>query len=122
MACMCSSPVEFEKISSPIVLESLWFPLAFRLALPAYANEITVIVKESSLASTVTVLEITGLAKRLMSETFAVVEVFTLAGLLYLIVNFALLLVMRSWLEPRLSLHRNVARPSSWLRLRRRRA
>jgi octopine/nopaline transport system permease protein len=98
------------------------FPLAFRLALPAYANEITVIVKESSLASTVTVLEITGLAKRLMSETFAVVEVFTLAGLLYLIVNFALLLVMRSWLEPRLSLHRNVARPTSWLRLRRRRA
>jgi hypothetical protein len=60
--------------------------------------------------------------KRLMSETFAVIEVFTLAGLLYLIVNFAVLLVMRSWLEPRLSLHRNVARPSSWLRLRRRRA
>ena len=34
--------------------------ISFSLALPAYTNEIVVIVKESSLALTVTVLEITG--------------------------------------------------------------
>lgn len=108
-------------MSDWLCLRRIRFPLAFRQALPAYANELTVIVKESSLASTVTVLEITGLAKRLMSETFAVIEVFTLAGLLYLIVNFAVLLVM-SWLERRLSAHRAVSRPASWFRLARRRA
>jgi len=108
-------------MSNWLCFRRIRFPLAFRLALPAYTNEITVIVKESSLASTVTVLEITGLAKRLMSETFAVIEVFTLAGLLYLIVNFAVLLVMRSWLEPKLSMHRTASRPSFWLRLHRRR-
>jgi octopine/nopaline transport system permease protein len=109
-------------MSDWLCLRRIRFPLAFRQALPAYANELTVIIKESSLASTVTVLEITGLAKRLMSETFAVIEVFTLAGLLYLIVNFAVLLVMRFWLEPRLSVHCAVSRPASWFRLARRRA
>ena len=34
MACMCSSPVEFEKISSPIVLESLWFSPRVSLVFP----------------------------------------------------------------------------------------
>lgn len=38
-----------------------------RQALPAYGNELILVVKGTSLASTITVLEITGNAKRLMS-------------------------------------------------------
>ncbi|MGO8041128.1 ABC transporter permease, partial [Rhizobium leguminosarum] len=55
------------------------FPLALRQALPAYSSEAAIIVKESSLASTITVLEVTGYAKRLMSETFAIMDIYFLS-------------------------------------------
>ncbi len=78
------------------------FPLAFRTVLPSYANEVIGLVKASSLASTVTLLEITGLARRMVSETFAPYEVFLAAGLLYLLLNFTVSMVFR-FLETRLA-------------------
>jgi octopine/nopaline transport system permease protein len=60
------------------------FPIAFRIALPSYTNEVIGLLKASSLASTVTLLEITGVARRLVSETFAPYEIFLAAGVLYL--------------------------------------
>ena len=59
-------------------------------------------IKGTSLASTITVLEITGHAKRLMSQTYAIFEVFTIAGLFYLAINMALIFAMRR-LEARMS-------------------
>lgn len=64
------------------------FPLAFRIVLPSYANEVVGMLKASSLASTVTLLEITGLARKLVSETFAPYEVFLAAGAIYLGLTF----------------------------------
>ncbi|MBY5775273.1 ABC transporter permease [Rhizobium leguminosarum] len=61
------------------------FPLTIRIALPAYGNEVIGMLKASSLASTITLLEITGLARQLVSETFAPYEVFIVAGALYLL-------------------------------------
>lgn len=66
-------------------------PLAFRQALPVYGTEAITVVKETSLASTITVLEITGHAKRLMSQTFAVLEIFVIASAFYLAINLILL-------------------------------
>lgn len=66
------------------------FPLAFRIVLPSYANEVVGMLKASSLASTVTLLEITGIARRLVSETFAPYEVFIAAGILYLGMTFVI--------------------------------
>ncbi|TBF87922.1 ABC transporter permease subunit [Rhizobium leguminosarum] len=66
------------------------FPLAFRSVLPSYANEVISLVKATSLASTVTLLEITGLSRKLVSETFAPYEIFVAAGLLYLSLTFLL--------------------------------
>lgn len=63
------------------------FPLAFRTVLPSYANEVIGMLKASSLASTVTLLEITGLARRMVSETFAPYEIFLAAGLIYLVLT-----------------------------------
>lgn len=71
------------------------FPLAIRQALPAYGNEVVLLVKGTSLASTITVLEITGYAKRLMSQTFAIFEVFAIAGVIYLVLNVVLTGVIR---------------------------
>ncbi|WP_245310007.1 ABC transporter permease [Rhizobium sp. R339] len=63
------------------------FPLALRIALPAYANEVVGMLKASSLASTITLLEMTGLARQLVSETFAPYEVFIAAGAFYLLLT-----------------------------------
>lgn len=64
-------------------------PLAVRQALPAYGNEIILMVKATALASIITLLEITGLAGKLIAETYRAIEVLTVAGALYLAVNFA---------------------------------
>ncbi|MBB5539392.1 ABC transporter permease [Rhizobium giardinii] len=78
------------------------FPLALRQALPAYSSEAAIVVKESSLASTITVLEITGYAKRLMSETFAIMDIFIITAALYLAMNVVALTALKL-LERRLS-------------------
>ena len=60
------------------------FPLAFRISLPAYGNEVVGMIKGSSLASTVTLLEITGMARQMVAATFAPYEIFIVAGAIYL--------------------------------------
>jgi octopine/nopaline transport system permease protein len=85
------------------------FPLAIRQALPSYGNEVILVVKATSLASTVTVMEITGYAKRLMSQTYAIIEIFAFAGMLYLVINMLLIVLFRL-IESRLMRHTAQAR------------
>lgn len=92
-------------MSSWHVFTRVKFPLALRQALPSYSSEVAIIVKESSLASTITVLEITGYAKRLMSETFAIMEVFIITAVFYLAINVIALTSLKL-LERRLSFTR----------------
>ena len=49
------------------------FPIAVRQALPAYGNEIILMVKATSLASIITMMELTGIAHKLISQTFRAV-------------------------------------------------
>ena len=70
-------------------------PLAVRAALPALSNETILTCKATSLASSVTLLELTGTARLLTSETYAPYEVFLSAGLVYLALNYALMLGLR---------------------------
>lgn len=77
-------------------------PVAIRQALPAYGNEIILMVKASSLASTITLLEITGVARRIISQTYAVFEIFIVAGAIYLLINFAAARLIR-WAEWRMT-------------------
>ena len=72
------------------------FPLAIRQALPAYGNEIILMVKASSLASTITILEITGIAKTIIASSFRPVEVFIVAGAFYLSINFVVTQIGRA--------------------------
>jgi octopine/nopaline transport system permease protein len=66
------------------------FPLALRAALPAYGNELILMVKATSLASVITLMEVTGLAGKLIAQTYRSVEIFTCAGIIYLVLNFFL--------------------------------
>jgi octopine/nopaline transport system permease protein len=63
-------------------------PNAFRQALPAYGNEIILMVKATSLVSLTTYMEMTGIARSIMYKTFAPVEAFIAAGSIYLFLNF----------------------------------
>ena len=63
-------------------------PIAIKQSLPAYGNEMILMLKGTSLASTVTLLDLTGVAKHIISTTFKPVEVFIVAGSIYLIMAF----------------------------------
>ena len=65
-------------------------PIAFRQALPAYGNEIILMVKATSLVSTITLMEVTGIARSIIAKTFSPVEIFIVAGLIYLTINFTI--------------------------------
>lgn len=66
------------------------FPLALRIALPAYGNEVILTLKATSLASAITLAELTGKARGLVADTYAPYEIFLLAGLVYLALTFTL--------------------------------
>lgn len=62
-------------------------PMVYRQILPVSGNEMTLVLKGSSLASTITVLEMTGVARKAVAQTFAPFEVFAIAGVVYLMVG-----------------------------------
>ena len=69
-------------------------PITVRQALPAYGNELILMVKASSLISIITLMEITGIARTIISKTYAPVEIFLVAGSIYLIINFIIVLAV----------------------------
>ena len=75
-------------ISKKIIFYKIQIPIAIRQSLPAYGNEIILILKGTSLASTVTLMDLTGVAKYIISTTFKPIEVFIVAGGIYLFMTF----------------------------------
>lgn len=66
-------------------LHRIVLPLAIRQALPAYGIEVTSMLKATSLASVVTLMDVTGIARSIVSETYRALEVFGIAALIYLV-------------------------------------
>lgn len=88
-----------------LLFRRIVLPLAIRQALPAYGTEIILMVKATSLASIITLMELTGLAAKMISDTYRVIEVFVVAGAIYLAINFVLtriVLMLEHWLTPHL--------------------
>ena len=75
-------------ISNKIIFYKIQIPIAIRQSLPAYGNEIILMMKGTSLASTVTLMDVTGVAKYIISTTFKPIEVFIVAGGIYLFMTF----------------------------------
>ena len=75
-------------ISNKIIFYKIQIPVAIRQSLPAYGNEIILMMKGTSLASTVTLMDLTGVAKYIISTTFKPIEVFIVAGGIYLFMTF----------------------------------
>ena len=77
-------------ISSKIIFYKIQIPIAIKQSLPAYGNEIILMLKGTSLASTVTLMYLTGVAKYIISTTFKPIEVFIVAGSIYLFMTFVI--------------------------------
>ena len=75
-------------MSRLLLVRRIIFPIGIRQALPAYGDEIILMVKATSLASTITILEMTGIARSIIAVTFRPIEVFIVAGAFYLLFNF----------------------------------
>ena len=72
------------------IFYKIQIPIAVKQSLPAYGNEIILMLKGTSLASTVTLMDLTGVAKYIISTTFKPVEVFIVAGGIYLFMTFVI--------------------------------
>ncbi|MEF2509954.1 arginine ABC transporter permease ArtM [Vibrio mimicus] len=70
-------------------------PYALRRAVPAYSNEVILVFKGTSLASTITIMDLMGYAQRINAQTYDTLTVFGVAGAFYLTVNGALTLLFR---------------------------
>ena len=75
-------------IYNKIIFYHIQITVAIRQSLPEYGNEIILMMKGTSLASTVTLMDLTGVAKYIISTTFKPIEVFIVAGGIYLFMTF----------------------------------
>ncbi|MBL8660405.1 MAG: ABC transporter permease [Rhodospirillales bacterium] len=91
-------------MSRTLSLRRIILPRAFRIALPAYGNEVILMLKGSALASTITLLDLTGMARTIIARTYMPVEIFLAAALIYLGMTFVFVQLYRL-LERRLSRH-----------------
>jgi polar amino acid transport system permease protein len=79
-------------------------PIAIRLCLPAYSNDVISLMKSTALASTITLLDMTGIARTIVAETYAPYEIFISLMFIYLILTW---MIQRAfgWTEKRMSRH-----------------
>lgn len=78
-----ASAVGISKTQSFIYITS---PIAVRLSLPAYSNDIISMTKATALASTVTLADMTGVARTIVAQTFAPYEIFISAAIIYMVI------------------------------------
>jgi glutamate/aspartate transport system permease protein len=83
-------------LTSPQTYRYVILPMAFRIVLPPLTSEFMNIVKNSSIALTIGLLELTGRARAMQEFSFHVFEAFAAATLLYLLTNLVVVLGMRA--------------------------
>ena len=71
-------------------------PQAFRIILPPLTSEFMNVIKNSSVALTIGLLELTGRARAMQEFSFRVFEAFTVATVIYLLTNLIVVLAMRA--------------------------
>ncbi|MBN3724158.1 amino acid ABC transporter permease [Burkholderia sp. Ac-20379] len=78
-----------------LILRRVILPQAFRIALPPYGNTLVMMLKDSSLVSTITVAEMTRAGQLIATSTFQNMTVYTLVALLYLLMSLPLVYGLR---------------------------
>ena len=90
-------------MSPALAMRRILLPSALRRAIPAYSNEAIMMLQGTSLASIVTLLDLTGAAREMNSVTYLPFEAFLTAAAFYLALTFVLVslfhLAERRWLS-----------------------
>lgn len=76
-------------------LTRIILPRAFGIMLPAYSNEVIFMLKGSSLAMTISLMDITGIAKTISAKTYTIFELYFAAGMIYLVLSWCVLFAFR---------------------------
>jgi octopine/nopaline transport system permease protein len=74
-------------LRSGLLMLKIILPQAYRAILPAIGNELVLVMKGSTLASAVTVMEMTGAARVFVAKSYAPFETFLIAGAIYLLLG-----------------------------------
>lgn len=87
-----------------LMLRRIVLPAALRRALPAYGNEAIFMLHGTSLASVVTLLDLTGAARQVYAQYYLPFEAFIMAGAFYFVLTLGLVGLFRwaehRWLKP----------------------
>jgi cystine transport system permease protein len=89
-------------MSYPVTLWRVILPQAIRIAIPTLGSRLIALMKDTSLASTVTVVELTRVADQIGATTFRYMDMFLLVGAIYWAIN-QVLTILQTMLENRLA-------------------
>ena len=78
-----------------LMVKRIILPSAFRRALPAYSNEIIFMLHGSSLASVITIVDITGAARIINSRFYSPYEAFLTAAVFYMAITFLIVFLIK---------------------------
>jgi len=94
-----SMGLSYRKLMQRIIL-----PQGLVIAIPTVGSRLIALVKDTSLASTVTVVELTRVADQVGAATFRYMEMFLMVGAIYWIIN-QILTILQTYLEQRCARH-----------------
>jgi glutamate/aspartate transport system permease protein len=89
-------------LTLPQTYRDVLLPLALRIVMPPLTSEFLNIIKNSAVALTIGLVELTASARSIQEFSFQVFEAFTAATLIYLLLNLVVVIGMR-WLERRVA-------------------
>ncbi|MBX9903714.1 MAG: amino acid ABC transporter permease [Burkholderiales bacterium] len=82
-------------LTMPQVYRHLLLPMGYRIVIPPLTSEFLTIFKNSSVALTIGVLELTAQARTISEYTFRTFEIFTLATVVYVVITMAVVVLMQ---------------------------
>jgi glutamate/aspartate transport system permease protein len=82
-------------LTLPQAYRYVLLPMAYRIVLPPLTSEFLNIIKNSAVALTIGLMELTARARAMQEFTFQVFEAFTAATLIYIVINIAVTFAMR---------------------------
>jgi glutamate/aspartate transport system permease protein len=89
-------------LTLPQAYRYVLLPMAYRIILPPLTSETMNLIKNTSVALTIGLIELTAAARSMQEFTFQVFEAFTAATVIYIVVNLIVVTIMR-WVEKRVS-------------------
>jgi polar amino acid transport system permease protein/octopine/nopaline transport system permease protein len=89
-------------MSNMLIFRRITLPRAIRICLPTMSTETVLLLKSTSLAATITVMDVLGTARWLQKQSFRTYEPLIAAGIIYVVLVFILSRFL-TWLERRLN-------------------